>query len=49
MLTWRRVQRGVSPPTWQAYVVVLDPRFETVTADWFYAAELVPVPSQPPQ
>lgn len=48
VITWRRVQKGAAQPTWQAYVLVVDPRFETTTGDWFYATELVPVRSDPP-
>lgn len=45
---WRKVQRGASPPAWQAYVVSYDERFDGVDGAWFYATELEPVKSQPP-
>jgi hypothetical protein len=48
VVTWRQVQRGASPPTWQALVVVVDDRFERAEAQWFFATELEPVPSDPP-
>jgi hypothetical protein len=48
VVTWRLVQRGASPPSWQALVVVVDDRFERAEAQWFFATELEPVPSAPP-
>ena len=48
VVTWRRVQRGASPPSWQALVVVVDDRSERAEAQWFFATELEPVPSDPP-
>ena len=48
VVTWRQVVRGASPPSWQALVVVVDDRFERAEAQWFFATELEPVPSDPP-
>jgi len=48
VVTWRKVQRGASPATWQALVVVVDDRFERAEAQWFFATELEPVRSDPP-
>ena len=47
VLTWRQVQRGASPPTWQALVMVVDDHGRA-ELDWFYATELEPVVSDPP-
>lgn len=48
VVTWRRVVRDASPPAWQALVVVVDDRFELVSAEWFFSYELRPVRSEPP-
>lgn len=48
VVTWRRMQRGASPPGWQALVVVVDDRFEATRIEWFWDTELEPVHSKPP-
>lgn len=48
VVTWRQVRRGPGPALWQALVVVVDDRYESVTIDWHHAAELEPIRSPPP-
>jgi hypothetical protein len=48
VVTWRQVARGPAPATWQALVVVVDDRYESISIDWHHAAELEPVRTPPP-
>lgn len=48
VIEWRQVQRGASPPAWQARVISYDERFDATDMGWFDATELEPVRSERP-
>jgi hypothetical protein len=48
VLTWRRVVRLASPPSWEAYVLYVDERREDARIEWVPAAYLRPVESERP-
>lgn len=48
VLTWRRVVRLASPPTWEALVLYVDEPREDARLEWIPAQYLRPVESERP-